>query len=113
MKEIVEFLKKETDVLNVESMAEDLALATSMYYTAATCFAQQECIYTAALAKLTQENAELGCNAKEKELIVKGKAAKQKYNLTLAKGVMDALYVKIESLRTLISKAKEELKLTK
>ena len=113
MKEIVDFLKKETDVLNVEAMAQDLAKATAMYYTAATCYAQQECIYTALLAKLTREQPAADFNAKEKEMIVKGKAAEQKYNLTLAKGVMDALYVKIESLRTLISKAKEELKLTK
>lgn len=114
MKEIVDFLRKETDVLNVEAMAQDLAKATAMYYTAATCYAQQECIYTATLAKLAREaNADTTMNAKEKELVIKGKAAEQKYNLTLAKGVLDGLEVKIESLRTLISKAKEELRLTK
>jgi hypothetical protein len=113
MKEIVEFLKRETDILNPEAMAEDLVKAVAMYYTAATCYAKQESIYTATIAKLTQESALSGLNAKEKELIVKGKAAEQKYNLSLSKGILDALYVKIESLRTLISKAKEELKLTK
>lgn len=113
MKEIVEFINKPTDVLNVEGMAEDLAKATAMYYTAATCFAQQECIYAATLAKLVKEEYDDRFNAKEKEILLKGKAAKQKYNLSLAKGVLDSLYVKIESLRTLISKAKEELRLTK
>ena len=113
MKEIVDFLRQETDVLNTEQMAQDLAKATAMYYTAATCYAQQESIYTATLARLAKEALDEKYNAKEKEYIIKGKAAEQKYNLSLAKGVLDALYMKIESLRTLISKAKEELKLTK
>lgn len=112
MKEIVEFLRKETDVLNPEAMAEDLSKAVAYYYTAATCFAQQESIYAATLAKLAREDVNVK-TIKEKELVVKGMAAKQKYNLSLAKGLMDSLYLKIESLRTLISKAKEELKITK
>ena len=55
MKEIVHFLTKETDILNPESMVQDLVKAVAMYYTAVTCHAQQECIYTATLAKLARQ----------------------------------------------------------
>ena len=113
MDEIVAFLKKRIDVLSPEAMAEDLSLAVAMYYTAATYYARKEAIYSINLAKAVDSVRNAPGNLKEKELGAKGAVAEDKYRLSVAKGILDALNAKIESLRTLISKAKEELRLTK
>ena len=111
MDEIVAFLKKRIDVLNPESMAEDLSIAVAMYYTATTYFAKKEAVYSMNLAMSAVKDAP--GNQKEKELGAKGAVAEDKYRMSVAKGILDALNAKIESLRTLISKAKEEMRLTK
>ena len=113
MDEIVAFLKKKIDVLNPESMAEDLAIAVSMYYTATTYFAKKEAVYSMNLARAMSAVKDAPGSQKEKELGAKGAVAEDKYRMSVAKGILDALDAKIESLRTLISKAKEEMRLTK
>lgn len=113
MDEIIAFLKKRIDVLNPEAMAEDLSLAVAMYYTASTYFAKKEAVYTMNLAKAIDAVKDAPGSQKEKELGAKGAVAEDRYKMSVAKGILDALDVKIESLRTLISKAKEELRLTK
>jgi hypothetical protein len=84
-----------------------------MYYTAATYYARKEAIYSVNLAKAMAVAREAPGNLKEKELGAKATVAEDKYKMSVAKGILDALDAKIESLRTLISKAKEELRLTK
>lgn len=113
MDEVIAFLKKRIDVLNSESMAEDLSIAVAMYYTASTYFAKKEAVYSMNLAKAMAAVREAPGSQKDKELGAKGAVAEDKYKMSVAKGILDALDAKIESLRTLISKAKEELRLTK
>lgn len=113
MKEIVDFINQQIDPLNVESMAADLSVATSYYYTTSTYYAQCEMIYNQELGKASDSLTDTDYTAKEKEFKVKQLVAEFKYKLLRAEGMMKALETKIEALRTLISKAKTEMSLTK
>lgn len=116
MKKILEFVQKKIDVLNVESMAEDLAIASSYYYTVSSYYAKKESDYSEKYAALLEEamnSSDKKYTAEDRKNIIKGLSAQEKRAVNNAKGLLDSLYIKIESLRTLISKAKEELRITK
>lgn len=116
MREIVGFVQKQIDVLNPEAMAEDLSKACSYYYTVASYYAKKEADYSEKCTQLLEaanNDIDRKYTAKDKDLMIKGLASQEKRAVLVAKGLLDSLYVKIESLRTLISKAKEELRITK
>lgn len=115
MREIVEFTKKRIDVLNPEAMAEDLSIACAYYYTASTYYANKEAEYTRECEKLLTQAIEDGkkMTADDRKIYIKGQTSEAKRYMTIAKGLVDSLYIKIEALRTLISKAKEEMRITK
>lgn len=115
MKEILDFVKKKIDVLNPEVMAEDLSIACAYYYTAASYYAKKEADYSEKCAQLLEaanNETDKKYTAEDRKMLVKGLSAQDKKNMTIAKGLVDSLYIKIESLRTLISKAKEEMRIT-
>ena len=113
MQEIVEFIKQQIDPLNVESMAADLSLAVSYYYTASTYYSEQEMAYNRHVGLLTDNLMKEDWTMKEKEFKIKQLASEYKFRMQRAEGIVKALEIKIESLRTLISKAKTEMTLSK
>lgn len=113
MKEIIEFLNKPIDTLNVEAMASDLSLAVSYYYTASTYYAEKEMEYNKDVGKASEALSDTELNMKEKENKIKYITSESKYRQTRADGILKALEVKIEALRTLISKAKTEMTISK
>lgn len=113
MNDIIEFLKKPIDTLNVEAMASDLSVAVSYYYTASTYYAEKEMENTKAIGKASEALEDADFNMKEKENKIKFITSESKYRQTRADGILKALEVKIEALRTLISKAKTEMTISK
>ena len=113
MKEIIEYLKQPIDTLNVEAMAQDLSMSVSYYFTAATYYAEKEMEYTKAVGKASEAFEDTDLNMKEKESKIKFITSEVKFKQTRADGIVKALEVRIEALRTLISKAKTEMTISK
>lgn len=113
MKEIIEFINKSIDTLNVESMANDLSLAVSYYYTASTYYSEQEMDYNKYLGVLTDKLINEDLTIKEKEFKIKQLSSEYKFKMQRAEGIVKSLEIKIDSLRTLISKAKTEMTISK
>lgn len=109
---VEEYVKKDIDYLNPNALAEDLAMTSAMYYTASSKLAELTKQYTDALAKKMLEAENMQINAKAKEQVAKSNCSDIKELLDKATSIIYSLEMRQKTLITLISKAKEEMRMT-
>lgn len=109
---ISEYVRQPIDFLNPTALAEDLAKTTSYYYTCASFLSDREESYATALAEAIQECELEDISAKAKEIKAKSLCADKKKEVDSANWLLKSLELRHKTLITLISKAKEELKLS-
>ncbi|MCQ2911561.1 MAG: hypothetical protein MJ244_05150 [Clostridia bacterium] len=109
---ISEYVKQPIDFLNSTALAEDLAKTTSYYYTCASALSDREEEYAKALSKAIQECELEDISAKAKEIKARSLCSDKKRDVDSASWLLKALELRHKTLITLISKAKEEMKLS-
>lgn len=109
---ISEYVRKPIDFLNPTALAEDLAKTTSLYYTCASELSNREEAYSKELSETIQEVELEKLSAKAKEIKAKSLCSEKKKEVDNAQWILKALELRHKTLITLISKAKEEMKLS-
>ena len=109
---VEEYVKKDIDYLNPTALAEDLAMTSAMYYTASSALAEYIKQYTDALSKKMLEAEQMEINAKAKEQVAKSNCSDVKLLVDKATAIVSSLEMRQKTLITLISKAKEEMRMT-